>query len=68
MANNGSINIADLYNFQNKELGVLLALVEKGPTIVPKIIAQLNAAESGSMGKGIKMWYETAKVELERVP
>jgi hypothetical protein len=45
---------------------VVLALVEKGPTIVPKLIAQLNA--SGSMGQAVKMWYEQAKAELETVP
>ena len=46
---------------------MVLALVEKGPTIIPKIIAQLNA--SGSTGQAVKMWYEAAKkVELETVP
>ena len=43
-----------------------LALLEKGPTVVPKIIAQLDA--SGSIGRDVKMWYEQAKAELETVP
>ena len=45
---------------------MVLALVEKGPTIVPKLIAQLNA--SGSIGRDTKAWYEQAKAELETVP
>jgi hypothetical protein len=39
--------------------------VEKGPTIVPKIIAQLDA--SGSTGQSVKAWYEQAKAELDTV-
>ena len=66
MSDNGSLDIVQQFNFEKKELGVVLALVEKGPAVVPKIIAQLDA--SGSIGRDVKMWYEQAKAELETVP
>ena len=46
---------------------MVLALVEKGFTIVPKIIAQLDAS-GGSIGRDTKAWYEQAKAELETAP
>jgi hypothetical protein len=63
---NGSLDIVQLFNFDKKQLGVVLALIEKGPTIVPKMIAQLNA--SGSTGQGVRAAYDEAKAELETVP
>jgi hypothetical protein len=67
VSDNGSLDIVQLFNFEKKELGVVLALLEKGPAIVPKIIAQLDAS-GGSTGRAVKMWYEQAKAELDTVP
>ena len=66
MSDNGSIDIVQLFDFDKRQLGVILALVEKGPTIVPKMIAQLNA--SGSMGQAVRASYDEASAEVETVP
>ena len=66
MSANGSVDIIQLFNFEKKELGVVLALLEKGPTIVPEIIAQLAA--SGPLWQDVPAWYREAKAELDSVP
>jgi hypothetical protein len=66
MSNNGSIDLVSLANFQSKELGTILALLEKGPTIVPKILTQLDA--SGPLGSEVKYWHDQAVVALNTIP
>jgi hypothetical protein len=42
-----------VFNFDKKELGVILALLERGPFIIPKILAELEAS-GGSVGRDVK--------------
>jgi hypothetical protein len=64
MSDNGSLDIVEQFNFKKKELGVVLALAEKGPSVVSKLLAQLG--ESGE--QDVVMWYEQAKAALDSVP
>lgn len=41
--------------------------LEHGPTIVPRILAELEASD-GSVGRDVKSWYDQAKAELDTVP
>ncbi len=67
MSDIGAIDIVELFNFDRKQLGVVLALAEGGPTAVAKVVAQLDSA-GGSIGQGVKMWYDAAKAELATIP
>jgi hypothetical protein len=64
---NGSLDVITLSNFKSRELGTILALLEKGPTLVAQIVAQLND-ESGPLGAEVVHWYNECRSALGTVP
>ena len=63
----GALDILGILSHDKRSLGVILALVEAGPTGVAKIIAQLSTA-GGSLGEAVVTHYNEAKAELVTVP
>ena len=61
-----TVNLIELFDFDKKQLGVILALLERGPSIVPQILAQLES-EGGSLGQAVIASYNAADAELEGV-
>ena len=64
--NFGTIDTLELLSWDPRTLGVLMAMVEAGPTVVAKMVTQ--CAVAGQHGSEILAWYQQAKAELESIP
>jgi hypothetical protein len=63
---NAALDLAVLLDHNtNTQLGIMLAIAEKGPEIVPRILAQL---EDAGVAKVVTARYQQAKALLESVP
>ena len=64
---NASLELAVLLDHNtNTQLGIMLAIAEKEPEILPRILAQLE--DSGSVAEMVTAKYQQAKALLESVP
>jgi len=60
------VNLIELFKYNKQELGVVIALLARGPSIVPPILTELGA-EGGGLGAAVLESYAKADAELQAV-